>query len=80
MWHGLARGSLSWVRARRDREGSDSGTVAAWVTATVAAGVTQCSGSDAGSGGGGANRGDDSNWWQLWEKVVMARVAQGTGD
>ena len=68
------------ARAHTRQSNLGQGMAAAWVTATVRAGVTQCSCSNAGAGSGGSNRGGDSNWWQHWEKkVIMARVTQGTG-
>ena len=52
------------TQARTRQSNLGQGTAAAWVTATVTAGVTRRSCSDAGAGGGGANRGGDSNWGQ----------------
>ena len=67
------------ARAHTRHSNLGQGTAAAWVTVTVMASVTQCNCSDAGAVGGGSNRGGDKNWWQHWEKVIMALVTRQEG-
>ena len=54
--------ALGCGTAHTQQSNLGQGTTAAWVTAIVTAGVTQCSCSDAGAGSGGSNRGRSSGY------------------
>ena len=54
------------------------GTAAAWVTARVKAGVTQCSCSKAGAGSGSSNRGDNSGYGNQGSRAAGSGANRGS--
>ena len=66
---------MAWPHTQQSNLGQ--GTAAAWVTATVTDGVTQCSCSDAGAGSGGSNRGGSSGYGNQGSRAAGSGCGSG---
>ena len=66
---------MARAHTRQSNLGQD--TAAAWVTATVTAGVTQCSCSDAGANSGSLNRGGSSGYGNQGSRAAGSGCGSG---